>query len=416
MTLTVYRFPTVKTKNIEVAVDANGNASITPQQVDDGSVSYSGALTFSLDRTNFTCSDIGSSITVTLTATDADGHSSTGTAQVTVVDNINPIITAPTDVNTNADNGVCAATNVSLGTPVTSDNCGVQSVTNDAPASFLVGSTTVTWTVTDIHGNKSTAQQTVTVADNEKPTLTAPSAQFFCYSIAGSYTVPSLIASDNCGIASVSYSVSGATVRSGNGLDASGSFNAGESTIAWTVTDIHGNISTANTVVTVNAPLAVSIPDVYALSAGVDANTIYTGYGASSLTITALPAGGSSPYTYSWNTSPVTTTQAITVTAAGTYTVTVTDAKGCQTTGSVTINVVDVRCGNKNKNIVVCHAGNSLCVPYGDVADHLNHGDELGTCSGTVASRTTQISAKSDLQAGISDGAIFIYPYQRFEG
>ncbi|MFC0772142.1 LamG-like jellyroll fold domain-containing protein [Terrimonas alba] len=331
MTLTVYRFPTVKTKNIEAAVGADGKAFITPQQVDDGSIGYSGVLTLSLDKTDFTCADIGSPVTVTLTATDADGHSGSATAQVTVIDDM-------------------------------------------------------------------------------KPTVTMPSAQFFCYSIAGSYTVPSLIATDNCGIASVSYSVSGATVRSGNGSDASGSFNAGESTIAWTVTDIHGNVSTASTVVTVNAQLAVTIPDVYALSAGVDANTIYTGYGATSLVITALPAGGSSPYTYSWNTSPVTTTQAITVTTAGTYTVTVTDAKGCEATVSITIKVVDVRCGNKNKSRMVCHSGNSLCVPYEDVQDHLSHGDELGTCSGTVASRTAQISAKSDLRAGISDGAIVIYP------
>jgi autotransporter-associated beta strand protein len=328
MALTVYRFPTVKTKNIQVAVDAKGNVSITPQQVDDGSVSYSGALTFSLDKTDFTCSDIGSPITVTLTATDADGHSGSATAQVTVIDDV-------------------------------------------------------------------------------KPTVTIPSAQFFCYSIAGSYTVPSLIATDNCGIASVSYSVSGATIRSGNGSDASGAFNVGVSTITWTVTDVHGNISTANTVVTVNALLTVTIPDVYALSSGVDANTIYTGYGATSLIITALPAGGSSPYTYSWNTSPVTTTQAITVTAAGTYTVTVTDTKGCQATVSITIKVVDVRCGNKNKNRMVCHSGNSLCVPYEDVQDHLNHGDYLGTCNAT-ASRSANTNAEASLEP-VKEGTT-VYP------
>lgn len=318
MTLTVYRFPTVKTKNIEVAVGADGKVSITPQQVNDGSVSYSGALTFSLDKTDFTCADIDSPISVTLNATDADGHSSSATAQVTVIDDV-------------------------------------------------------------------------------KPTVTMPSAQFFCYSIAGSYTVPSLIATDNCGIAPVSYNVSGATVRSGNGSDASGSFNAGESTISWAVTDIHGNVSTANTVVTVNAPLAVIIPDVYALSAGVDANTIYTGYGASSFIITALPAGGSSPYTYSWNTSPFTTTQAITVAAAGTYTVTVTDAKGCQATISITIKVVDVRCGNKNKNRMVCHNGSSLCVPYDDVQDHLNHGDYLGTCNASATRSANTNTAAVEL-------------------
>ena len=39
---------------------------------------------------------------------------------------------------------LCAATGVSLGTPVTSDNCGIATVSNNAPTSFPVGGTTVT--------------------------------------------------------------------------------------------------------------------------------------------------------------------------------------------------------------------------------------------------------------------------------
>ena len=58
--------------------------------------------------------------------------------------------------------------------PVTDDNCGVAGVTNDAPAQFPAGVTTVTWTVTDIHGNTSTCEQLVTVIDTEFPTFTAP--------------------------------------------------------------------------------------------------------------------------------------------------------------------------------------------------------------------------------------------------
>ena len=58
--------------------------------------------------------------------------------------------------------------------PVTGDNCGVLSVNNDAPATFPVENTTVTWTVNDIHGNVKTCQQTVTVTDNELPTIICP--------------------------------------------------------------------------------------------------------------------------------------------------------------------------------------------------------------------------------------------------
>ncbi|WP_158085257.1 LamG-like jellyroll fold domain-containing protein [Niastella vici] len=378
--LVVYQLPTVKTENIQVALDESGNASITPQEVDNGSVSYSGALTLSLDRTNFTCADIGSPITVTLTATDADGHSDTGTAQVSVIDNVDPVITAPAAIILNADNGACAATNVSPGVPVTSDNCGVQSVTNDAPASFPVGSTVVTWTVTDIHNNKSTAQQTVTVADNQKPTLNAPSDQSFCYSNGGTYTVPSLTATDNCGVASVSYVVSGATTRSGTGANASGAFNAGVSIIVWKVSDVHGNESTDTTKVTVNAALSATIPDVYAMNPAVDAkNTIYIGYGPAALTITAAPQGGTSPYSYFWNSGAA--TASVSVSTAGTYSVTVTDSKGCTANTAIVMKTLDVRCGNDNSKVMICHNKKTICVSSDAVQDHLNHGDYLGDCA-----------------------------------
>src|SRR5690606_15517613 len=52
----------------------------------------------------------------------------------------------------------------------------------------------------------------------------------------------------------------------------------------------------------------------------------------------ASASGGTSPYTYSWNTTPAQTTANATDLAAGNYTVTATDANGCSGTQSVTIN------------------------------------------------------------------------------
>ncbi|WP_276500655.1 CBM96 family carbohydrate-binding protein [Terrimonas pollutisoli] len=100
--------------------------------------------------------------TVTHTATDFAGNSSSCSFTVTVNDTEKPLITAPANVSTYTDAGQNGAT-VSIGTATTSDNCAVASVTNDAPSFFPVGTTTVTWTVTDIHGNTNTATQTVTV-------------------------------------------------------------------------------------------------------------------------------------------------------------------------------------------------------------------------------------------------------------
>ena len=52
---------------------------------------------------------------------------------------------------------------------------------------------------------------------------------------------------------------------------------------------------------------------------------------------TATPGGGTGPFTYSWNTSPVQTTQTATGIGAGTYIVTITDSTGCSTQDTVIV-------------------------------------------------------------------------------
>ncbi len=47
------------------------------------------------------------------------------------------------------------------------------------------------------------------------------------------------------------------------------------------------------------------------------------------ITLEAIHTGGTAPFTYAWNTTPVKTSKSITVTSPGTYVVTVTDSAGC---------------------------------------------------------------------------------------
>ena len=80
--------------------------------------------------------------------------------------------------------------------------------------------------------------------------------------------------------------------------------------------------------------------------------------GGSNGTATVAPIGGTPGYTYSWNTSPVQTTPTATGLAAGSYTVTVTDANGCQATRSFTINQpASALGGSISKTNVSCFGG-----------------------------------------------------------
>jgi len=61
-----------------------------------------------------------------------------------------------------------------------------------------------------------------------------------------------------------------------------------------------------------------------------------------------VPSGGTPPYTYSWSNGA--TTQCITVSAAGTYSVTVTDVNGCVTTCQATLTVKPPPGGGEGKS------------------------------------------------------------------
>jgi uncharacterized repeat protein (TIGR01451 family) len=103
-------------------------------------------------------------VTRTWTATDACGNHSSQSQVVTVQDTTPPVIICPPNVAVNSDPGHCYASDVELGTPVTSDNCGGPvGAVNDAPAQFMPGTTVITWTATDACGNTASCQQLVVV-------------------------------------------------------------------------------------------------------------------------------------------------------------------------------------------------------------------------------------------------------------
>jgi hypothetical protein len=289
---------------------------------------------------------------------------------------------------------------------------GVRSDNEAIGAAYPVGTTTITWTAAGGNGQSAQATQTVTVTDTEAPSVTAPQVPSIYCSNESGYTVPQPIYSDNCGIASVTYSISGATTRSGNVADASGAFNVGTSTITWTVTDIHGNSSTVSAAVVVNAPVSASIPDVWAVSPGGQANTIYQGYGPATVRLTANAGGGTAPYSYNWSNAGTT---ASAIVGAGNHALIVKDAFGCEAATAKTISSIDVRCGQKGDKVLVCHGTGSvknpfeqLCVAPAAVGTLLGNGDHLGTCGGATT-RTIQ-GSNAQPKPDAAEATVLAYP------
>jgi gliding motility-associated-like protein len=109
-----------------------------------------------------------------------------------------------------------------------------------------------------------------------------------------------------------------------NGLNA---INLLAGTITATVTDANGCVFT-NTVNIVQPP---------ALNATMTAWTPVSCNGGNNGSATVQSSGGTAPYTYNWNTSPIQNNANATNMVAGSFTVTVTDANGCATISTVTI-------------------------------------------------------------------------------
>ncbi|MFL9829337.1 chondroitinase family polysaccharide lyase [Flavobacterium sp. ST-87] len=294
--------------------------------------------------------------------------------------------------------GNCGNSSISYtlsGATVGSGNHSIENVV------FNTGITTVSWTATDLCSTV-TNSFNVTVTDAEASIINAIESVSLCYNTNGNYNIPTATATDNCNINTITYQITGATVRNGNDLDASGTFNVGISTIIWTVTDNAGNTNTTTTNVTINSEITGTIADVYAVNPGGTANTIYLGYGPSSLTLTATPVNGTAPYNFSWSNGDTSATTTVSPSTAGThdYTLTITDALGCSFTVIKQITVIDILCSDGK--VKICHSNSnhdkSLCISANGVSAHLAHGCYLGSCVGKILSTNKDIIVSTEQQ------------------
>ena len=278
---------------------------------------------------------------------------------------------------------------------------------------FSVYAGTYTYTVTDANGCSKATSITVGQPSVLMATSTA-TGPIVC----------------NGGTTTVSVSATGGTPP----YSGVGTFTVTAGAYSFTVADANGCTKTTTGTLTQPAALTATITN--------DNPVLYFGYSLDqSAIINVKPSGGTPPYKVSYtmnrpincnlinstgdeiwtpgaNTStnqyttcpssgsslgnPVSTSNTSITSATGyslnvtlmqnaVISATVTDAKGCTYTITTSIHAEDVRCFAGNSNIVkvkICHKTGStknpcvsICVDNSAVAEHLSHGDFLGTCT-----------------------------------
>jgi hypothetical protein len=158
--LTDTEAPKVLAAGLTIALDNNGTRTIEAADIDYGSTDNCGIASITLDKTTFTCANLGNN-EVTLTVTDNRGNVTKQTVTVVVVDKTAPmVLAAGLEVRLLNGRATIEAADIDYGS---TDNCGIASITLDKTTFTCanVGPNQVTLTVTDRSGN--VAKQTVEV-------------------------------------------------------------------------------------------------------------------------------------------------------------------------------------------------------------------------------------------------------------
>lgn len=154
--------PQANCTDITVYLDSNGVIVLDSNAVDNTSTDNCSIQTMSVSPNTFNCTNIGVNL-VTLTVYDASGNTSSCQANVTILDDISPVVNCPLDVNDTVT-GVCEFEVPNYTTQVNSvDNCNSSSVTytQSPPAGTVIPinydgtptNTIVTITATDNSSN-----------------------------------------------------------------------------------------------------------------------------------------------------------------------------------------------------------------------------------------------------------------------
>ncbi len=323
--------------------------------------------------------------TLSYTATDAAGNTTSCTFDVTVRDTQKPDIACPGPITQDSESGKCEAG--VLYNFLTGDNCpppmfqsyGLQSSGGNYP----VGTTTQTLQVTDAYGNTASCSFDITIIDVEAPVITCPTDITVdndpgeCGAVV-SYSITS---SDNCSSTNLQIDASG--------FSSEDQFPVGTTTQTYEATDPAGNTDACTFTVTVNdveAPVFVECP----------ADTVIENY--------AGTCAKGFNYTVRWEDN---CTRGGSVSEGTIYPVGVTpisytrgDASGNTPTCSFTITVIDTE-----DPVFACPTANVVRNTDAGVCDHLAVSADLDPTVSDNCGLQTVVNDYNN--ANSLDGAVF---------
>lgn len=320
----------------------DGSVTATPS---GGTAPYSYFWSPSNTNSNTINNLAGGTYSVTVTADNGCTASATTTVQPG-----SPMSVAltPTPTTCSGGNGGSVSVAVSGGTTPYSYTWSPATLSGNNPANLSGGSYSVT--VTAANGCSASANTTV----NQGPPMTAALS-------------PTPVSCNNANNGSLQLNVSGGTtpyVYTWNPATVSGQNPTGLAAGSYNVTVTSANGCSASATATINQPtaLSASVTPQPALCAG-----------QSTGSLSASASGGTSPYSYIWSGGlPPVATHTNTV-AAGSYTVTVTDANNCTAVATATVTQNTALSASIVPTDGLCNAGNTT-TPSGSLSVTVNGG------------------------------------------
>ncbi|MGE5520766.1 MAG: beta strand repeat-containing protein, partial [Candidatus Dadabacteria bacterium] len=331
-TLTVNALPTCSITGTNVIC----SGTTTSFSATAGMTSYAWTGPGSFTASTQSTGNISTAGTYTVTITDANGCQSTCSRTLTVN-------TLPT-CSITGTNVICQGT-----TTVFTATAGMSSYAWTGPGSFTASTQTTgnigtagtyTVTITDANGCQSTCSRTLTV--NPLPTCSITGTNVICSGTTTSFSGPA-------GMTTYAWTGPGsftASTQSTGNISVAGTYTL-------TITNSNGCQSTCTRVLTVNALPTCSITGTNVICSG---------------TTTSFSAtAGMTSYAWTGPGSFTASTQSTgNISTAGTYTVTITDANGCQSTCSRTLTVNPLpSCSITGTNVICSGTTTSFSGPAG---------------------------------------------------